>query len=228
MPLFASYRDFQRLEFKVDAIAKAIGVVIRHEDFLIHMEQQQMTTAAEIKAQSETLLAEVRQESDRIVAIQTLVQGQNDTINSLNQQLRDAIANGADKDTLQAISDNIAAATAAVDANLAAEAAVANTEPPAPPAPEPAPAPAPAPSAAPVITNISTASGAAAGGDTVTLNGSGFTGVTAVTFGGVAAPSVTPDHDTVLTVVTPPGSGTVDVVVSSPAGDSAPISFTYA
>lgn len=223
-PMFASYRDHQRLEFKVDAIAKAVGAVLRHEDFILKLETNLMTTAADIKAQSEALLADVKAETNAVAAVTSLVNGLKSQVDDLTQQLKDAIANGADQATLQAIADNLTTATAAVDANAAAEAALTNT---APPAPETAPAPVP-PSAAPVLAGISPATGSAAGGDSVTITGTGFAGVTAVTFGGVAAPTVAPDHDTSLTVTTPPGTGTVDVIVTNAGGDSAPLPFTYA
>jgi IPT/TIG domain/Calcium-binding EGF domain len=61
--------------------------------------------------------------------------------------------------------------------------------------------------------------GVTAGGDTVTLNGAGFShaGPTpTVTFGGAAATSVTVVDDTHITVVTPPGAvGTVDVSITA-------------
>jgi hypothetical protein len=226
-PLFPSYRDVQRLEFKIDAIARQVGVVIKHEDFLIHMEQNLMTTAADIQAQSADLINKVNAETSAIAAIQTLVQGQQASIADLTQQLKDAIANGADQATLQAIADNLTTANTAIDANVAAEAAIANTT--SAPAPVPPVAVSPtAPAGVPVIVGISPSLGNELGGDTISLNGTGLGGVTAVTFGGVASPSVAPDHDGALSVVTPAGTGTVDVVVTTPAGDSNAVQFAYA
>ena len=77
------------------------------------------------------------------------------------------------------------------------------------------------PSAAlPQVTAISPASGTGAGGDSVTITGSGFTGATNVEFGGSGA-AMTVVSDTEITATSPPGSGTVDVTVVTPNGTSA-------
>ena len=75
------------------------------------------------------------------------------------------------------------------------------------------------PAPPPQVTGISPASGAAAGGDSVTISGSGFTGATEVDFGGVSA-AITAISDTAITVTSPPGSGTVDITVVTPNGTS--------
>jgi hypothetical protein len=76
--------------------------------------------------------------------------------------------------------------------------------------------------AAPTVTGVSPNSGPAAGGQDVTVTGSGFTGTTAVSFGTAAAPNLAVASDTQLTVTSPPGAaGTVDVTVTTPAGTSA-------
>ena len=72
---------------------------------------------------------------------------------------------------------------------------------------------------APQVTAISPASGNALGGDSVTITGSGFIGATAVDFGSVSA-QMTVDSDTEITATSPPGNGTVDVTVVTPAGTS--------
>jgi hypothetical protein len=72
----------------------------------------------------------------------------------------------------------------------------------------------------PVVTGISPTSGAAAGGDKVTITGSGFTGVTAVSFGSTPAASFTFVSDAEVTVVSPAGQGTVAITVTTPAGTS--------
>ena len=62
------------------------------------------------------------------------------------------------------------------------------------------------------------------------IKGSGFTGATAVDFGGDAATNVVVDNDSLMTCASPAGSGTVDVTVTTPAGTSALSSadrFTY-
>jgi len=84
--------------------------------------------------------------------------------------------------------------------------------------------------AQPVITGISPTSGPAAGGTSVIITGSHFTGATKVLFGSAAASSVTLNSDIQITAVSPGGSGTVDVKVTTPGGTSVPITagrFTY-
>ncbi len=75
------------------------------------------------------------------------------------------------------------------------------------------------------------ASGPAAGGTQVTITGSSFGGATAVDFGSTAATDVTVNSaGTEITAVSPAGSGTVDVTVTTPAGTSrtsAADQFTY-
>lgn len=85
----------------------------------------------------------------------------------------------------------------------------------------------------PVVTGINPTNGPTAGGTQVGITGSGFTGVTAAGLGVTGSPSVTPDPntpDTLLTAVSPSGSGTVDVTVTTPNGTSAATNtdlFTY-
>ena len=84
---------------------------------------------------------------------------------------------------------------------------------------------------APVVSSISPTSGPAAGGTVVTVTGSGFSGTSAVDFGGVAAADFTIDSDTSLSATSPAGTGAVDITVTSPSGTSATSSadlFTYA
>ena len=57
-------------------------------------------------------------------------------------------------------------------------------------------------------------------GNTVTITGKYFTEAYAVTFGGVNAGGFNVISDTVISAVVPPGSGTVDVQVSTPGGTS--------
>jgi RHS repeat-associated protein len=71
----------------------------------------------------------------------------------------------------------------------------------------------------PAVTTISPASGPRAGGTAITITGTGFTGATSVTVGGKTA-SFRVDSDTSISATTPPGRGTVDVVVTTPAGSS--------
>jgi hypothetical protein len=85
--------------------------------------------------------------------------------------------------------------------------------------------------AAPTITNISPASGPRAGGTLVTITGTGFTGATAVKFGGSAGSSRTVVSATQITVRSPAhAAGTVDIRVTTPGGTSAVAAgdrFTY-
>lgn len=91
----------------------------------------------------------------------------------------------------------------------------------------------------PVVTGVSPAAGTPAGGDTVTISGSGFgtvPGDVSVSFDAAAA-TVTAVTDSQLTVTTPltlisgiSGTGVVDVTVTTPAGGSAATAadwFTY-
>jgi large repetitive protein len=83
---------------------------------------------------------------------------------------------------------------------------------------------------APSVTSITPTSGPAAGGTTVTITGSSFTGVTGVKFGATAATSFTFVSDTQITATSPAGTGTVDVTVTNTIGTSstsASDQFTY-
>ncbi|MYS23009.1 hypothetical protein GA0115240_14652 [Streptomyces sp. DvalAA-14] len=73
---------------------------------------------------------------------------------------------------------------------------------------------------------ISPNQGSTGGGTTVTITGTNLTGTSAVHFGTKLATitSVTP---TAVSAVSPSGSGTVGVTVTTPGGTSNPISFFY-
>jgi subtilisin family serine protease len=79
--------------------------------------------------------------------------------------------------------------------------------------------------AAPSISSLNPSSGPTAGGTSVVINGSGFTGLSgpaAVTFGGTNATSYLVNSQTQITAIAPPGAaGTVDVVVTGVNGASA-------
>jgi hypothetical protein len=85
---------------------------------------------------------------------------------------------------------------------------------------------------APTVNGITPNTGTTAGGTSVTIGGSGFTGATLVTFGSTAAISYTVDSDTQITATSPvENAGTVDVTVTTSAGTSATSTFdrfTYA
>ena len=95
--------------------------------------------------------------------------------------------------------------------------------------PDRSPAPAhsrvsPPPSAAVrvmAVTRITPGSGPQVGGTRVVITGSGFARTTGVSFGKTAATRFSVDADTQISAVSPPGSGTVDVTVTTPDGISA-------
>jgi hypothetical protein len=76
--------------------------------------------------------------------------------------------------------------------------------------------------AAPAVSGVNPQGGLGSGNTLVNITGSGFTGVTAVTFGVAAAPatSIKFISDTQITAVSPAGAGTVDITVTTPAGTS--------
>jgi hypothetical protein len=74
---------------------------------------------------------------------------------------------------------------------------------------------------APAVTTIAPMAGPPSGGTTVTIHGTGFNYGSKVDFGSNPASSVTYLSPYELTAVSPPGSGTVDVTVSTFAGTSA-------
>jgi hypothetical protein len=71
--------------------------------------------------------------------------------------------------------------------------------------------------AGPTVTNLAPAVGPIAGGTTVIITGTGFTGATTVTFGGTLA-TITVNGTTQITATSPAhAAGTVDVLVTTPA-----------
>ncbi|TSB29777.1 cell shape-determining protein [Streptomyces benahoarensis] len=80
---------------------------------------------------------------------------------------------------------------------------------------------------APVLKAIAPQAGDPAGGSDIIAVGSGFTGATAVDFGGTAAADFTVASDTIIGITTPPGTGTVPVRVTTPGGTSNGEAFTY-
>ena len=72
---------------------------------------------------------------------------------------------------------------------------------------------------APTIASVSPNAGPVLGGTAVTIAGSGFTGTTAVIFGGVSASSITVISDTVISAITPGGiPGAANVAVTATGG----------
>lgn len=81
----------------------------------------------------------------------------------------------------------------------------------------------------PTISTVAPVAGPAAGGSSLTINGTNLTGATAVSFGGSAASSFTVDSATQISATTPAHSaGAVDVTVTTPYGDATSTNgFTY-
>ena len=69
------------------------------------------------------------------------------------------------------------------------------------------------------VTGISPNSGPASGGTSVTITGSNLAGATAVHFGSVAG-TIVSDTATQIVATSPPGSGTVDITVTTADGTS--------
>jgi hypothetical protein len=75
--------------------------------------------------------------------------------------------------------------------------------------------------AQPTVTGVQPGTGPSDGGSSVTITGTNFLGATAVEFGAANAKSFKVDSETSITAVSPAGTGTVDVTVTTPAGTSA-------
>jgi beta-glucanase (GH16 family) len=74
---------------------------------------------------------------------------------------------------------------------------------------------------APAVASLAPNNGLTSGGTSVVITGANFTGASAVKFGTAAATAFTVNSATQITATSPPGSGTVDVTVTTPAGSSA-------
>jgi hypothetical protein len=83
----------------------------------------------------------------------------------------------------------------------------------------------------PNITAVTPKQGKIAGNEPVVIAGTELSGVTSVTFGGMAATGTTIDHDTQITVSSPKAqaAGSVDVVVTTGSGKKSSLAggFTY-
>ncbi|WP_046472287.1 IPT/TIG domain-containing protein [Allosalinactinospora lopnorensis] len=78
----------------------------------------------------------------------------------------------------------------------------------------------------PRITGLAPAEGPEAGGGPVTINGSGLTYTSSVKFGADLAPFMVLS-DTQLAATPPPGTGTVQITVTSPEGTSGQLPYRY-
>ncbi len=84
------------------------------------------------------------------------------------------------------------------------------------------------PPAAPTVTVVNPATGSTAGGTAVTITGTNFTGATAVTVGGVAAPFSVVNVTTINATTGAHAAGVVNVVVTNPNGSGTGTGlFTY-
>jgi alpha-tubulin suppressor-like RCC1 family protein len=73
----------------------------------------------------------------------------------------------------------------------------------------------------PTVTNVNPSHGSPSGGTTVTIDGTDFTGASAVKFGSTNVTSFTVNSATSITAVSPAGTGVVDVTVTNTWGTSA-------
>jgi hypothetical protein len=80
---------------------------------------------------------------------------------------------------------------------------------------------------APALTGLTPDGGPTSGGTMVTLQGTGFTGATAVFFGAIPATSFTVDGDQEITARAPLGTGTQLVTVTTAGGTSEGVAYTY-
>ncbi len=76
----------------------------------------------------------------------------------------------------------------------------------------------------PTVSSLSPQSGPVAGGNSVTITGSGLGSATAVHFGSTAATGLVINSSSSVTVTAPAGTGTVNVTVTTPAGTSPTVS----
>ena len=74
---------------------------------------------------------------------------------------------------------------------------------------------------APTTASITPTTGPSAGGTQITLTGTHLSAASTVKFGNQSATGVSVVSDTQLTAISPPGTGTVDLTVTTPGGTSA-------
>lgn len=80
------------------------------------------------------------------------------------------------------------------------------------------------------VAQVTPNGGPSSGGTSVSITGANLSRATAVSFGASSAGSFTIHSPTSITATSPPGSGTVDVTVTTPSGTSTPVigdRFTY-
>ncbi|MFE7746558.1 IPT/TIG domain-containing protein [Nocardia sp. NPDC057455] len=79
----------------------------------------------------------------------------------------------------------------------------------------------------PVVAAIIPNFGPSTGGTLVTIVGTGLSGVTSVNFGATPATFFIGISSTLIIAIAPPGTGTVQVTVTTPVGTSPGVPFTY-
>ena len=91
-----------------------------------------MTNIQELQAKADETLNQVRSETDVLASVKAFVQGQNDQLASLQQQIEDLISNGGtSSDDLQKLSDTIDQIRSTNEQNTAAAAAAIVKDTPA-------------------------------------------------------------------------------------------------
>ncbi len=88
------------------------------------------------------------------------------------------------------------------------------------------PASSPSAGTLPAVTGLSPASGSTGGGTLVTIKGTHLDGPVTVSFGAKAG-TITVDLNTEIVVKSPPGKGTVEITVTTPAGTGKAGEFSY-
>lgn len=131
MPLFASYRDFVRLEAKIDGIAATLGVVYHDSVLTLKQEAAMAATLADIETKSAAILAQAQAETNAVNALTAAWNANQAQLVQLKADLDAALA-ANDPAGIQTASDNLDAGITAISANDVAIAALTNTPAAAP------------------------------------------------------------------------------------------------
>ena len=156
----------------------------------------------------DTLTADVAAETTIDASVETLLTGLIDKLNAIGSVSNDPATVKAIKALTDQMESNATALGAAVAQGTSALGSGTGS------------------AGVPVVTGLSPNSAVA--GSSLSITGTGFTGATGVFFGGVVTTNFSFGDDTSINRVgIPPGTGTVDVSVVTPAGTSVPVKFTY-
>lgn len=141
MPMFPSYRDFVRLERKIDDALSRIESLAYAVSITLERTRLMPKTLKDVEDQNALILDALRKNTDLDDSLKTLVNGVRSQVDDLTKQLADLkAAGGASPDDLQALFDQGQAMITSIDADQLSKAAIANTEAdpnPAPAAPAP-------------------------------------------------------------------------------------------